>query len=64
MNRNNRRQRGRREVPPMTVFDLVAQEHLGGEAGKAASRLFHEGELDDVSTRNVLSSLGCTEGNR
>ena len=46
---------------PMTAFDVLAQQQLDPSAAKSASRLFHDGDLDDIPTTNILRSMGLEE---
>jgi hypothetical protein len=45
----------------LTAFDAIAQSQLDVGPAMAASRLFHEGDLDDIPVVSLLTSLGCTE---
>jgi hypothetical protein len=52
---------GRRYGPkPMKVFDVLAQDNLGGDAGRAFSRLKRRGEFDQVRPSAMISTLTAT----
>jgi hypothetical protein len=46
---------------PLTAFDALAQANLKPEVAQSASRLFHDGEFDDIPTSNLLRSMGLEE---
>jgi len=46
---------------PLTAFDMLAQDNLKPEVAQSASRLFHDGEFDDIPTANLLRSMGLEE---
>ena len=58
MTRHNRRYY---VAQPLTAFDMLAQENLKPDVAKSASRLFHDGEFDDIPTSNLLRSMGLEE---
>lgn len=55
---NNRRYFARQKL---TAFDALAQANLEPDVAKSASRLFHDGEFDDIPTTNILRSMGLEE---
>ena len=61
--KNNDRKPRRRQFrgpKPMTVADCLAHDNLGGEAGRAFSRLKRQGEFDEVKPSALISSLTAT----
>lgn len=46
---------------PMTAFDVLAQQQLDESTAKSASRLFADGDLDDIPVANILRSMGLEE---
>ena len=59
------RKGGRRYGPkPMKVFDVLAQDNLGGDAGRAFSRLKRQGEFDRVKPSAMISTLTATGEDR
>lgn len=55
--------RPKRKVPEMTVFDVLAQDHLVPDRAKEVSKWMYQGRFDDagIPVTNILRSMGCEE---
>lgn len=62
--RKNRKGGRRRGPKPMKVFDVLAQDNLGGDAGRAFSKLKRKGKFDWVRPSAMISTLNATGKDR